>query len=93
VPRLNVPLADRFEAVTVDLKKPSRLCMPVTEDGEDPGAPGHAGALLCYQVKAAKGSPKFVAVSPVFVRDQFAQQTMKVTKLREFCLPSSLETS
>jgi cysteine-rich repeat protein len=93
VPRLDVPLADRFQTVRVEVRKPLRLCMPVSSNGNDPSAPKHAGVLLCYQVKAVKGSPTFAPVSPIFVNDQLGQRTAKVARLRELCLVSSLETS
>jgi hypothetical protein len=87
----DVPLADQFQTLNVDVKKPAGLCLPVNMDGEDPGAPGHTSVLLCYAVKAAKGSPRLAPVSPLFATDRFGEHTMRLTKLKELCVASSLE--
>ena len=92
MPVPNVPLEDQFERVNVDVRKPLRLCVPVNENGEDPGAPGHPGVSVCYQVKPVAGSPRFEVVRPVFGNNEFGQQTFGVTKLSELCVPSSMET-
>lgn len=89
-PVLNLPVEDQFEAIAVDVKKPRRLCVPANKSGEDPGAPAHPGHLLCYQVKAVAGSPKFPGVTPVFVQNQFGPHTLSVSKLRELCVPSQV---
>jgi hypothetical protein len=91
LPIHDVPLADQFETVNVDVMKPVRLCLPVDVNDEDPGAPAHPGVLFCYQVKTAKGSPRLAPVSPLFATDRFGEHTTRVTKLKELCLASSLE--
>jgi hypothetical protein len=90
-PVLNVPLADQFASVRVDVRKPVRLCLAVDTNGEDPGAPAHPGVVLCYQAKPARGSPKFAGVNPIFANNPFGPQTMRATKLKELCVPSTLE--
>src|SRR6185369_13004606 len=71
----------------VQVKKPSRLCVPVNKNNEEPGAETHADHLLCYQVKQTS-FPRFVTVSPLFVNDQFGPETLDARKPKELCVPA-----
>jgi cysteine-rich repeat protein len=81
-------IADQFGTVTVDVTKPTMLCVPVNVNNEDPGAETHATDLMCYQVKAVHGSSKFTKVTPVFVADQLGSETLDVIRPVELCVPS-----
>jgi hypothetical protein len=87
-PILGVRVDDQFGTLTLDLKKPSRLCAPTDKRGENPGAETHPDHLLCYQAKLRKEAPKFSRVSPVYVHDQFGTETLDVVKPLELCVPS-----
>jgi hypothetical protein len=82
-----VSLVDQFGSMMLDVKRPLRLCTAVDKRGEgilDPDA-----NLVCYVVKASKGSPIFRGIDgPVFVANQFGSDTLEVNHLRELCIPS-----
>jgi hypothetical protein len=59
---LRASLTDQFAQDRVlELKKPTRLCLPTDKAGEEPDAPDHPERLMCYGVKLAK---KYCAVAP-----------------------------
>jgi hypothetical protein len=85
--RINaVSILDQFGARTVDLTKPTRLCLPANKNGENPDAPTHPQHLMCYQAQGA--TPSFSAVSPIFINNQFGEQQLRATVLGEVCVPS-----
>ncbi len=87
-PVLGVAVEDQLGTMTVNVKKPIRLCNPVNENGGDPTAPTHPQHLLCYQVTAVAGSPKFASLG-TFANSEFGPQTLTVIKPEELCVPSS----
>jgi hypothetical protein len=92
-PILRVPLEDRFETIQVDVRKPTRLCKPANVNDADPGAPNHPAHLMCYAIKASRGSPKFVKTVPVFVNDEFGEHTFSLSSIQELCVPSTVEAT
>ena len=74
--------------VTVDVTRPTMLCAPVNQNNEQPGADTHAAHLMCYKVKAVRGTARFSKVSPVFATDQLRSETLDVTRLMDLCVPS-----
>ncbi len=84
-----VSLVDQFGTMTLNVKRPLRLCTAVDKNGEgvlDPDA-----NLLCYIVKPAPGSRIFRGIDgPVYVANQFGNDTLEVNHLRELCLPSTV---
>ncbi len=83
-------IQDQFETVTVDVTKPTRLCVPVNVEDGEPGAETHAALLMCYKIKAVVGSPPFSPVAPVYVTDELASASLAVLKPKELCVPSEL---
>jgi hypothetical protein len=86
-PVSGVVLQDQFGTRTVDVRKPRRLCAPVNKNNEAPGAETHLAHLLCYQIKQTS-LPKFTAVSPLYVANQFGQETLAARSPRELCVPA-----
>jgi len=82
-----VTVEDQFGSMTIELKKPKRLCLPVDKNGEAPGAGGHDARLLCYQAKQTN-QPKFEKFSPAYTSNQFGFETLKVIKPAELCVPA-----
>jgi hypothetical protein len=86
----NVSVVDEFATLTLNLRKPYRLCTAVDKRGEgilDPDA-----NLLCYKVAVAPGTPTFFGVgSPVYVDNQFEQDAFDVTHVHELCVPSAIQ--
>ncbi len=70
-----------------DLKKPTRLCVAADKNGE--GIKNAAAALMCYQVKPAKGQPKHVAVTGIFINNQIGPDRVGTSTADELCVPST----
>jgi cysteine-rich repeat protein len=86
-PIADVAVADLFGTTHVALSKLTRLCVPVSVEGEDPSASTHATYLLCYKTKSLGGQrflPRVVATN-----DRFPPQTLYLSKREEVCLPSA----
>ena len=79
-----IHVTDQFDARTVNVRRPSRLCIPVDKDGggiTDPGA-----NLMCYRVS---GKPR-LNDTHVFTTNQFGADEYTVGVVRELCVPSQL---
>lgn len=80
-----------------DLKKPSRLCVPV-EVGAVPGGFAEPienpnASLLCYQAALAKtvpAQPKHEPVVGIFLGNRFGRERVDTTREDELCVPSLL---
>ena len=83
-----VSVSDQFEQPTMlDVKKPTRLCNPVSKDGGEIGTPD--SHLLCYKVKRAKGEPRFEKVEGIIhTANQFGSLRLDAKKEKELCIPS-----
>ncbi len=83
-----VRVVDQFDQPKdVDLKKITRLCLPVDKNGE--GIPIPSQRLLCYQAVPPKTEPKHVKVLGVFINNQFDEAEVDTIKETELCVPSS----
>lgn len=82
-------VADQFTdpAKLFDIKKPTRLCTPVSKNGEQIKNPERH--LVCYRAKPAKGQPKHQKRFGVFVNNQFGPGKIDSIKEDELCLPST----
>jgi hypothetical protein len=85
----NVTILDQFENITVTVKKPTMLCVPVNVNGAQPGAQTDPELLMCYQVKRPQGN-KFTAVPGVFVNNEYGPLKMDVTKNDQLCVPAHI---
>ena len=84
-----VKVVDQFTSLTLDVKRPSRLCVAVDKRGEGVLVPD--AALMCYEVRSQSGTPRFTGPpGPVYVDNQFGPDTIKVTRPTELCVPSSV---
>ena len=78
-----IKVDDQFGTITVDIKKPARLCTPVSKDGGNILNP--ANHLTCYKIKSTNGAPPF---GTVFTRNQFQTDSFTLFGPRELCVPS-----
>ncbi len=86
----NQVVANQFGTITVNPKKPTHLMVPTAKSLiSDPPAPTNPAVdhFECYQVKLAKGTPKFVPISNVTLVDQFGSMTVAVRKPKRLCTP------
>jgi hypothetical protein len=85
--RSRITVADQFGTLTLDVKRPSRLCTAVDTRGE--GVINPDDNLLCYEVRTSSRTRRFTGpAGPVFVSNQFGPDTLKVTRPTELCVPS-----
>ncbi len=82
-----LPIEDQFGAMTVDVMKPSRLCVATNKNNEEPGAQNHPDHLLCYKVRQTS-LPKFTARLGLFTNNQFGPERLDAKKPKELCVPS-----
>jgi hypothetical protein len=91
-PQGGVTLQDQFGGMTVELRKIRRVCVPTNKNGESPGAENHPDHLVCYQIRQTS-VPAFAPQSPLFVRNQFGDETLDAIKPRELCVPGRRPTT
>ena len=78
----NLSVDTQFGSSTVDIKRPSHVCLPVDKNGE--GIVDPAAQLTCYQVRGRQAVP-----DSVFTTDQFGGDQLGVYGPRELCVPST----
>lgn len=73
-----------------DIVKPTRLCMPVDKNHEDPGAELNPDHLMCYQIKlSATNKLKFPKALVANANENFPPDRLNVTALKELCVPAT----
>jgi hypothetical protein len=82
-----VGVADQFGPLTVDLKRPVRLCVPVDKNGE--GIDDERSSLLCYQERTQSS---FADPGSIFIDNQFETSEIAVTRPTELCVPAIVTT-
>lgn len=87
---IDVAVQDQFGARVLRLTKPRRFCAPADLGGTNPGAPTHAGYLVCYQARTALTKPKQPKFVPadVSTHPSFGAEALNVAKPDEICVPS-----
>jgi hypothetical protein len=85
-----IKIEDQFGTVTVDVKKPLHLCVPVDKNGE--GIPSPGLAQMCYLVRTTSGTPRPLKQLPIalYTTHQFGSDVLEVFGPRELCVPSTL---
>ncbi len=90
VPVLNSEVLDQFGAMSIDIKKPSTVCLPADKLGEDPGAENRPDSLTCYKIKRLSD---FTRVEGITVDNQFGVRQLDAKKPAEVCIPALLNPS
>ncbi|HEY8514654.1 MAG TPA: hypothetical protein VIS07_03970 [Candidatus Binatia bacterium] len=90
VPVREVSVRDAFGTLTVDLRRPVRLCTPASVAGHDPSAPGHALQLLCYQAKTSSRTPRFTRRNGLLFGNVLGGGALDAVSLAEVCVPSTI---
>ncbi len=85
-----VKVDDQFGTITVDVKKPLHLCVPVDKNGEGIPTPGQAA--MCYLVRTTNGTPPPQKHLPntLYTTNQFGSEALEVFGPRELCVPSTI---
>ena len=71
----------------IDVREPTRLCVPASVAGDDPAAPQRRQALLCRRARLAKTKPAQAPSAPftASVHNQFGDDTLRALALTELC--------
>jgi hypothetical protein len=85
-----IKVDDQFGTLTVDVKKPLHLCVPVDKNGE--GIPSPGQAQMCYLVRTTSGTPRPLKQLPnqLYTTHQFGSDVLEVFGPRELCVPSTV---
>ncbi len=81
-----VSVVTPFETVTVTPRKPMRLCVKTSKNGE-PLVDSRPENLLCYKAKSGGG---LKPAPTVFLANQFGPQTQRLGQRREICIPTDI---
>jgi hypothetical protein len=80
-------VVDQFGTLSVDIKRPLRLCVAADKNGE--GIQDPTAHLMCYQVKTRPQRTDFHG--PIFTSNQFAAEEFSFTRPTELCVPSLVQ--
>jgi uncharacterized repeat protein (TIGR01451 family) len=81
-------ILDQFSSWVDDVKRPIRLCVPVSKNGGAIIDPAHV--LMCYKVKVPTDSRHPVFRGQFFISNQFQDIGLDVSRTTELCVPSVL---
>ena len=79
---------DQFGAQSIDIKKPTHLCVPADKSGE--GIPDLTQNLLCYKPVVSPGTLPAPRPPIIYTHDQFGPDSYPFYGLRDFCVPSTI---
>jgi cysteine-rich repeat protein len=83
----DVLVSDQFgQPKTYRITRPTRLCLPVSKDGDDIENP--LVDLMCFMAKPAKGQPKHVPVIGISTADEFFGERLRSVTEDELCVPA-----
>jgi hypothetical protein len=91
--RQQISVVDEFtkEPRSFEVKRPTRLCAPVDENGE--GVKNPDKHLMCYSVRLADDEPRHERIKGLWVNDQFGPKQVDTRKEKELCVPSETTVS
>lgn len=89
-PVIGVAIEDAFGTLTIDVKKPIRLCNPANVNGLEPTAPARPNHLMCYQVRVSKQTTPSIRVQGIHTNNVIGTGQLDASKISEICLPSSV---
>jgi hypothetical protein len=71
----------------LEIRKPTRLCVPASVRGENASAPKHPLDLLCYEARRVreKGAPRD-ARELLATRNDFGHEVLRAGSLRQLCV-------
>jgi len=76
----DVMVEDQFGIDLTNVKRPSRLCVPVDKEGE--GILVNEARLMCYQIRSGPRVDR-----EVFIDNQFGGESLQIKRARELCVP------
>lgn len=74
----------------VELRKPTRLCVPASVRGDDPAAPKQPLDLLCFDARMARLESTAPAANDLLAtRNGFGNELLKIGNARLLCVPAA----
>jgi hypothetical protein len=87
-PDRDVFVSDQFaQAKTYMLGRPTRLCVPVSKDGDDIENP--LVDLMCFGIRPAARQPRHVPVFGILTNDEFWGERLQSLRESELCVPAT----
>lgn len=86
----DLTVVDQLGSLGIDVKRPRRLCVPVDENAEQPGAGAHALSLMCYDVRLRTPSRPFIGPRQVFIANPLGSASLERLRPTELCLPATV---
>jgi len=83
-----IKVDDQFGTSTVDIKRPTHVCVPADKNGE--GVPDPTQNLTCYKVGPTARTSQVNPPDLVFVNNQFGTESYGLQGQRELCVPSEV---
>jgi hypothetical protein len=88
VPPAPFTIEDSFGQKNIAVAKISKICSPITLNGENPSAPNHALHLACYRARLENGAVGgIVSINNVI----FGDDIMTLKSMTEYCVPAYLD--
>jgi hypothetical protein len=84
-PPAGLAVTDRFGPVMLDLSKPTAVCVPA-DAGGDPAAADASDAVVCWQAKPAKHTPKPARRLDERASTEFGAHQLDVKAVAELCI-------
>ena len=82
-------IEDQFGSLTVDIKKPTHLCVAANKNNE--GVVDATSHLMCYQDRIASGAVMHPQPAQIFTNNQFGTDVYPIFGPRDFCVPSTIQ--
>jgi cysteine-rich repeat protein len=83
----DVLVSDQFvQPKTYRITRPSRLCLPVSKNGDDIENP--LVDLMCFMARPVKGQPRHVPVIGISTADEFFGERLRSVREDELCVPA-----
>jgi len=87
VPDRDAFVSDQFgQAKTYAVRRPTRLCVPVSKDGDDIENP--LVDLMCFGVRPAPRQPRHTSVAGISTNDEFWAERLQSVRETELCVPA-----
>jgi hypothetical protein len=90
VPPAPFSVEDTFGMKTISVAKISKVCAPITLDGENPDAPTHTAHLACYRARLESGQiGGIVSVNS----SAYGEGVMTLKSMTEYCVPALVDAA
>jgi hypothetical protein len=89
VPPAPFAIEDNFGQKIIAVAKISKICAPISLNGENFDAPTHARHLACYRAKLQNGAVGGIVSTN---NESFGDEVMTLKSMTEYCVPAYLDS-